>query len=97
MLVTYNGKSYDAPLIDTRYRLRRQRNPLERLHHLDLLHGARSLWKLRLESCRLMKLEHEILGLEREGDLPGELIPTTTSSTCAPSKPSSSCRCSTTT
>ncbi len=75
VLVTYNGKSYDAPLIDSRYRLRRQSNPLERLHHLDLLHGSRSLWKLRLESCRLMKLEYEILGLEREGDLPGELIP----------------------
>ncbi len=75
VLVTYNGKSYDAPLIETRYALRRQRNPLDRLQHLDLLHGARSLWKLRLESCRLMKLEYEILGLERQGDLPGELIP----------------------
>ena len=75
VLVTYNGKSYDAPLIETRYRLRRQRFPLERLHHLDLLHGARSLWKPRLESCRLMNLEREILGVEREGDLPGELIP----------------------
>lgn len=75
VLVTYNGKSYDAPLIETRYRLRRQRYPLERLHHLDLLHGARSLWKLRMASCRLMHLEHEILGVERHGDLPGELIP----------------------
>jgi uncharacterized protein YprB with RNaseH-like and TPR domain len=75
VLVTYNGKSYDAPLIETRYRLRRQRYPLERLHHLDLLHGARSLWKLRMASCRLMHLEYEILGVERHGDLPGELIP----------------------
>ncbi len=75
VLVTYNGKSYDAPLIETRYRLRRQRYPLERLHHLDLLHGARSLWKLRMASCRLMHLEYEILGVERHGDLPGEMIP----------------------
>jgi hypothetical protein len=43
--------------------------------HLDLLHGARQLWKLRLDSCRLMELEYEILGVERQGDLPGELIP----------------------
>lgn len=75
VLVTYNGKSYDAPLIETRYRLQRQRFPLEEMHHLDLLHGSRSLWKLRMENCRLIKLEYEILGFEREGDLPGELIP----------------------
>jgi len=75
VLVTYNGKSYDQPLLETRYRLRRQRPPFARLEHLDLLHGARSLFKLRLESCRLIRLEHELLGLERHGDLPGELIP----------------------
>jgi uncharacterized protein YprB with RNaseH-like and TPR domain len=75
VLVTYNGKSYDAPLMETRYRLRRQPNPLDRMHHLDLLHGSRSLWKLRLESCRLMHLESEILGMERHGDIPGALIP----------------------
>lgn len=75
VLVTYNGKSYDAPLIETRYRLQRQKFPLERLHHLDLLHGARRLWKLRMKNCRLMNLENEILGVEREGDVPGEMIP----------------------
>ena len=75
VLVTYNGKAYDAPLLETRYRLARLPFPLEALHHLDLLHGARQLWKLRLESCRLADLEYEILGVEREGDLPGELIP----------------------
>jgi hypothetical protein len=75
VLVTYNGKSYDAPLLDTRFLLRRQRNPIPGMHHLDLLHGSRSLWKLRLESCRLIHLEREILGMERQGDLPGELIP----------------------
>jgi uncharacterized protein len=53
----------------------RQPAPFGRLAHLDLLHGARRLWKMRLESCRLMLLEQQILGFEREGDVPGELIP----------------------
>lgn len=75
VLITYNGKAYDAPLLETRYRLARQRAPLDRLAHLDLLFAARRLWRLRLESCRLVDLEREILGFEREGDLPGEMIP----------------------
>lgn len=75
VLVTYNGKAYDAPLLETRYRLKRAPFPIERMAHLDLLHGARQLWKLRMESCRLIELEYQILGVEREGDLPGELIP----------------------
>lgn len=75
VLITYNGKTYDQPLLETRYRMLRQNNPLERLPHYDLLHGARRLWKLRLESCRLIELEEQILGFYREGDLPGELIP----------------------
>jgi uncharacterized protein YprB with RNaseH-like and TPR domain len=75
VLITYNGKAYDAPLLDTRYRLQRKWFPFERMQHLDLLHGARQLWKLRMESCRLMQLEYDILGVLREGDLPGELIP----------------------
>jgi len=74
-LVTYNGKTYDQPLLETRYRMARARPPFSRLAHLDLLHGARRLWKLRLESCRLVDLENQILGVEREGDLPGEMIP----------------------
>ena len=45
------------------------------MEHLDLLFGARRLWKLRFESCRLVDLENQMLGVEREGDLPGELIP----------------------
>jgi hypothetical protein len=45
------------------------------MHHLDLLFGARRLWKLRFDSCRLVDLENQILGVEREGDLPGEMIP----------------------
>ena len=75
VLITYNGKTYDQPLLETRYRMQRSRPPFSRLGHLDLLHGARRLWKLRFESCRLVELENQILGVEREGDLPGELIP----------------------
>jgi uncharacterized protein YprB with RNaseH-like and TPR domain len=75
VLVTYNGKAYDQPLLETRYRMVRARHPFDRMAHLDLLFGARRLWKLRLESCRLVDLENRILGVEREGDLPGELIP----------------------
>lgn len=75
VLVSYNGKAYDAPLLDTRYRLARLANPLERLAHLDLLFAARRLWRLRMDSCRLVELENQVLGLEREGDLPGEMIP----------------------
>src|SRR5579863_992444 len=75
VLVTYNGKAYDQPLLETRFRMVRSRHPFDRMTHLDLLFGARRLWKLRLESCRLVDLENRILGVEREGDLPGELIP----------------------
>jgi uncharacterized protein len=74
-LVTYNGRVFDQPLLEGRFRLARLPNPFERLPHLDILFGARRLWKLRLESCRLIDLEARILGVERQGDLPGELIP----------------------
>jgi uncharacterized protein len=75
VLITYNGKAYDQPLLETRFRMARARHPFARLEHLDLLFGARRLWKLRLESCRLVELENQILGVERQGDLPGEMIP----------------------
>jgi uncharacterized protein len=79
VLITYNGKTYDQPLLETRFRMARPHgappHPFDRLTHLDLLFGARRLWKLRLESCRLVDLENRILGVERQGDLPGEMIP----------------------
>ena len=75
VLVTYNGKAYDQPLLETRYRMVRSRPPFARMEHLDLLFGARRLWKLRLDSCRLVDLENRVLGVERQGDLPGEMIP----------------------
>jgi len=75
LLVTYNGKLFDAPLLDTRYRLARKPSPLEALPHLDLLYPARRLWKPRFGTARLLELERGLLGHEREDDVPGELIP----------------------
>jgi uncharacterized protein len=75
VLITYNGRSFDQPLLETRYTMCRARHPFSAMAHLDLLHGARRLFKLRLESCRLVNLEYQILGLERDADVPGELIP----------------------
>jgi len=75
VLVSYNGKTYDIPLLETRYRLARMKPPFGTMAHLDLLHGARRLWKLRLESCRLTELEQQILGVDREGDIAGDMIP----------------------
>ena len=76
VLITYNGRTFDQPLLETRYRLNRTRPPFAKMaHHVDLLYGARRLWKLRFESCRLVELETRVLGYEREGDIPGSLIP----------------------
>src|SRR5437588_2334165 len=75
VLITYNGRTYDQPLLETRFRMVRHRPPFGALEHLDLLFGARRLWNLRFDSCRLVDLENQILGVERQGDLPGELIP----------------------
>jgi len=74
-LVTYNGKTFDVPLLETRYALARLKSPFGRLLHLDALHPARRLWRLRLESCKLTDLESAVLGIEREGDVAGSEIP----------------------
>jgi hypothetical protein len=74
-LVTFNGKTFDVPLLETRYALARMKTPLAGLVHFDALHPARRLWKLRLESCKLTDLENSILGISREGDVPGSEIP----------------------
>jgi uncharacterized protein len=75
VLITYNGRSFDQPLLETRFTMNRARTPFARMEHLDLLYGARRLFKLRLENCRLVNLENQILGIEREGDVAGEMIP----------------------
>ena len=75
VLVSYNGKSYDAPLLATRYRLARLPNPLTGLGHLDLLHPVRRQWKGAWENCRLATVERQLLGVVREDDLPGSEAP----------------------
>lgn len=75
VLVSYNGKCYDAPLLATRYRLARLANPLAGLDHLDLLHPVRRHWKGQWENCRLATAERQLLGVLREDDLPGSEAP----------------------
>lgn len=76
VLVTFNGKTFDAPLLNTRYLSHGWHPPLKELHHLDLLHYARRLWRMRLPSRTLGNLEVQILGAERtDADLPGWMIP----------------------
>jgi uncharacterized protein YprB with RNaseH-like and TPR domain len=73
-LVTYNGRSFDVPLLETRYRMHGQAfaSPEQ---HIDLLSPARAIWKHRLPSCSLGTIERMVLGVERELDAPGWLIP----------------------
>jgi uncharacterized protein YprB with RNaseH-like and TPR domain len=76
ILVTFNGKSFDAPLLNTRYTAHDWRSPLPGLAPLDLLHLARRLWRDRLPSRTLGTLEVHILGHQRSGeDIPGWLVP----------------------
>ena len=75
VLVSYNGKCYDAPLLATRYRLARMGNPLNGLMHVDLLHPVRRHWKGVWENCRLATAERQLLGVVREDDLPGSEAP----------------------
>ena len=68
-LLTFNGKSFDAPVMETRWALHRLPSPLEALRHVDLLHPARRLW--RSDEGRLASLERAVLGLRRVDDVPG--------------------------
>jgi uncharacterized protein len=73
-MTTFNGRTFDMPLIETRFRMH-QLDYSSPDDHLDLLHPARAIWKHRLESCSLGTLEQHILGVVRESDAPGWLIP----------------------
>ncbi len=74
-VVTYNGKSFDLPLIETRYALNRLTTPFADMPHVDMLHHARRLWHGDDEGHRLSSLETSLLGHEREGDVAGFEIP----------------------
>lgn len=80
VLVTFNGKSFDWPLLDNRFTMTHSISTPRLAAHLDLLHPARALWKLRLGSVRLVELERRVLdaprlGWHREDDIASALIP----------------------
>ena len=80
VLVTFNGKSFDWPLLENRFTMTRAIRPPALAAHLDLLHPARALWKLRLGSVRLVELERHVLdaprlGWHRDDDVASSLIP----------------------
>jgi uncharacterized protein YprB with RNaseH-like and TPR domain len=76
VLVTFNGKTFDVPLLSTRFLVHGWRTPLAELGHVDLLQLARRLWPHRLSSRTLPNLEAHILGtLRSDEDLPGWMIP----------------------
>jgi uncharacterized protein YprB with RNaseH-like and TPR domain len=75
-VVTYNGKSFDYPLLETRYILQRKRFPLLKFPHLDFLYPARTLWKHTCESRKLAYLGDLLLGLSRADDIDASQIPT---------------------
>ncbi len=74
-LLTYNGKAFDLPLLETRYILQRKRLILSEIPHLDFLFAARTLWKHKHESCRLFHLAQQVIEAPRDEDIPGAEIP----------------------
>jgi len=74
-VVSYNGKSFDVPLLRTRFIANRMPFGLDSAMHFDLVHAARRFWKKRLGDCSLGNIERAILGLERHGDVPSSEVP----------------------
>ena len=75
VLCTFNGTTFDVPLLESRFLMNRMDRECLDLPHLDLLHMCRRLWKLRLGRCNLGRLEEVILGKPRVDDLPGSEVP----------------------
>jgi len=78
-IVTYNGKSFDLPVLETRYVLNRMETPFAEKPHVDMLHHARRLWRGspddESEGVRLTTIERTLCGHRRDGDVPGFEIP----------------------
>ncbi len=74
-VVSFNGKSFDVPLIHTRGIINSVDTSEFAIEQIDLLHLSRRIWKNRLESCRLSSIEEHILHFEREMDVSGSLVP----------------------
>ena len=75
VLCTFNGTTFDVPLLESRFRMNRMNPDCLDMPHLDLLHMCRRLWKLRLGRCNLGRLEEVILGQPRTDDIPGSEVP----------------------
>jgi uncharacterized protein YprB with RNaseH-like and TPR domain len=75
ILVSYNGKCYDSPLLKGRLRLNRIDHRLAELPHVDWLHPVRRVYRGVFENCRLATIEREVLKIVREDDLPGSQAP----------------------
>jgi uncharacterized protein YprB with RNaseH-like and TPR domain len=77
LLVTFNGRTFDVPFMETRWAFHRQSAPTDGLPHFDMLPAARRLWSRREDdtSCSLTALERSVLGFHRVGDVPGFEIP----------------------
>jgi uncharacterized protein YprB with RNaseH-like and TPR domain len=73
--VTFNGKAFDFPLLETRYILQRRRFPLLQLPHLDFLFPARTIWKNTFDSRKLGYLGEMLLGISRSDDIEASFIP----------------------
>ncbi len=74
-LVTFNGKYYDIPLLETRFILCRMPSKIREMPNFDLLYPSRKIWKGAYDNCRLVTLESQLLGMERVDDVPSEWIP----------------------
>lgn len=75
VICSFNGRSFDVPLLRDRFLMNRMRADCLDKPHIDLLHIARRVWKLRLKKCNLGHLEEAVLGIAREGDIPGAEVP----------------------
>jgi hypothetical protein len=74
-LVTYNGASFDLPLIESRFRFWRLDPDFRSLPHLDLLWPTRAIFRERISECSLGNVEERILKFARAEDLPGSEVP----------------------
>ncbi len=75
VLCTFNGRTFDIPLLRTRFLMNRINADCLDLPHIDLLPISRRIYKLRLSQCRLGRIESEVLGISRPNDLPGSEAP----------------------
>lgn len=77
LIVTFNGASFDIPLLQSRFTMHRMHRDISFPPHLDLLHIARRVYKLRIGRCSLTSLEEQVLGEKRNNDMPGSQVPET--------------------